>query len=271
MRCEDARELITGLVDDQLPAEERGPLEAHLEECAGCRRQREWELMLERCVKAASEGIQAPPALRNKILAAAGVTAPADRGGVSTKLLDWLRAPGARPAFAAALLILIIVPIVYLSWPARDLVRETFAVHREAAAAQEYKSLDPITDMAPLKARLVAAVGGRFEPMGFDLSMKQLYPVAGFVRRIDDRDVIVTVYRGKGPGVTCFTFLGTEADAPSDAQLFHDSAKDINFYSFSNDGLHGVLHREGNVLCVMISQMPAGELLALMRAKARQA
>jgi len=38
----------------------------------------------------------------------------------------------------------------------------------------------------------------------------------------------------------------------------------------ANNGLNAVLHREGNVICILLSEMSAGDLLALVRAKARR-
>ncbi len=271
MRCEDARELITGLVDNELSAEERGLLDEHLGDCLRCQDAHRLELMLKQSVRAASENLTAPAVLREKILAAGGKLPRGDELPIAARIRGWMLTPGWRPAFAIALMVLFFFPLYYWLRPAKNIALETFATHQEVDAGEKYKSMAPIADITPLKTELVAAVGGRFAPMGFDLSMMQLYPVAGFVRNINNREVIVTVYQGKGPGVTCITLLGTESDAPRSAQLFHDPVKNINFYSFSKNGLNGVLHKEGDVICIMLSKMPAEDLLALVRAKARQA
>jgi hypothetical protein len=129
--------------------------------------------------------------------------------------------------------------------------------------------LTRVQNAEELKRQLVHAVGGRFAPMGFDLSVMKLYPVAGYVEKIDGRDVMVTVYQGAGPTVTCFTFLGTESDAPPDATVFFDESKKINFYSFASGDFHAVMHRENEVICILVSKMPPAELLGLVRAQAR--
>jgi len=270
MRCEDARELITGLVDNELSADERGLLDEHIGDCLRCQSAHELELTLKQSVRAASEGLTAPAGLRERILAAGGKSPQGDEAGLASRIRAWMLAPGWRPAFAVTLMILLFFPLYYVLKPTNNIALATIATHQEIKTGEKYKALVPIADMAALKKELVGVVGGRFEPMGFDLSMMQLYPVAGFVRKIGNRDVIVTVYQGKGPGVTCITLLGTESDAPRSAQLFHDAAKNINFYSFSKNGFNGVLHQEGKVICIMLSEMPAADLLALVRAKARQ-
>lgn len=45
INCEQAQELITALVDRELDQAERSTLEAHLEECSGCRLAFEEELL----------------------------------------------------------------------------------------------------------------------------------------------------------------------------------------------------------------------------------
>jgi len=45
----------------------------------------------------------------------------------------------------------------------------------------------------------------------------------------------------------------------------------LNFYSFSRDGLNGVLHQEGDVICLLVSKMAPADLLALLRGKSAHA
>jgi hypothetical protein len=106
-------------------------------------------------------------------------------------------------------------------------------------------------------------VNGEFEPVEFDLHALGLEPVGGLVHDIDGRKVLVTVYRGAGRSITCFTFLGTGKDAPRDAESFFDQSKNVNFYIFSRAGYNAVLHREGDVICLLVSTIPAPELLAI--------
>ena len=120
-----------------------------------------------------------------------------------------------------------------------------------------------------LVEQLTRTVGGHFHPMGYDLTAMDLRPVAGLVREIDGRKVLVAIYQGKGGTLFCYTFLGSEADAPPNAARFFDAAKKMNFYAFSRGGVNAVLHREGEVICILAAEMPMEELLALARSKAK--
>jgi hypothetical protein len=113
----------------------------------------------------------------------------------------------------------------------------------------------------------IRAVNGEFAPMEYDLSSMNMLPAGGVVREINGRKMLVTYYTGNGLSVTCFTFLGTEEDAPKNALVFFDREKKMKFYSFSKDGFNAVLHREGKIICILVSDMSGDELLALVRAK----
>ena len=104
--------------------------------------------------------------------------------------------------------------------------------------------------------------------MGYDLSMMNLEPVAGTVQTFAGRRVLVALYQGDGGFLTCYTFLGAENDAPREAQPFFDPDKKMTFYTYSLGGTNAVLHREGKLICILVSGMPMPDLLALARSKA---
>ena len=101
--------------------------------------------------------------------------------------------------------------------------------------------------------------------------MAKLRPVAGFVKKIGDREVLVTVYEGDGPTITCYTFLGTETDAPKSAELFRDNEMRVNFFIFSQDNLSGVMHQEGEVICILIAKLAPADIINLLRGKTHHA
>jgi hypothetical protein len=145
-------------------------------------------------------------------------------------------------------------------------------------AVANYQSLvsNEVLPAAPqnpdqLVSRLVREAGGHFHPMGYDFSAMGLRPAGGAVQEIEGRKVLVVIYRGEGGTLICYTFFGSEADAPKDAVKFVDPAKHMNFYSFSRARVNAVLHREGELICVLASDMPMEKLLALARSKARPA
>ena len=120
-----------------------------------------------------------------------------------------------------------------------------------------------------IRERLARSVEGKFVPMEYDLSMMNLRAVGGALREIQRRKVLVTVYAGGIPSVTCYTLLGSEKDAPRSSRVFFDPEKRINFYTFSQDGVNGVLHQEGELICILVSKMPVDNLLEIARANAR--
>jgi hypothetical protein len=43
----------------------------------------------------------------------------------------------------------------------------------------------------------------------------------------------------------------------------------MNLYAFSRGPVNAVLHREGDLICILASEMPMNELVELTRSKAR--
>ena len=126
-------------------------------------------------------------------------------------------------------------------------------------------SLQKATNTDELHDWLGRAVDGKFGPLGYDFSPLGVNPIGGTVREVDGRQILVAVFRGNGLSITCFTFLGTEEDAPKNATVFLDPETRIRFYSFSRNGIQAVLHREDNVICMLVSNMPPEELLSLVK------
>ena len=43
----------------------------------------------------------------------------------------------------------------------------------------------------------------------------------------------------------------------------------MNFYAFSHERVNAVLHREGEVICILASEIPMEKLLALAQSRAK--
>jgi len=269
MRCDQAQELITARVDNELPALERSTLEAHLSSCEHCQRALAAESRLKQQLKAAQRDVVVPALLRREIENAIVARRVAPTVKADGGFAAWFNWRAWRPAFAAALLVIGIATIFYLRTPQPELGMAALDIHRNLLSGKT--ELARYDDANRLRQELARAVGNRFAPIAFDLSAMKLYPVSGFVQKIGDRDVLVTVYRGAGPAITCFTFLGAETDAPRGADRFYDAEMKLNFYSFSRDGINAVLHQEGNVICILASKMAPAEILALLRGKSAHA
>ena len=270
MKCEEAQKIITALVDEELSRQERTSIEAHLEDCPRCRWAYEQERTLKREIHKVGASLSAPARLERKILNDYGI-APTDlesSRGWNKVALPFR--PFLHPAFGLAVLLIVLLPMIYLIQPHSQPI-SLAALEMEEKIMEGELSLRTARNQNELRDWQIRAVNGTFAPMAYDLSSAHLQPVGGAVQEINGRKMLVTVFKGSGMPVTCFTFLGTEADAPKDATVFFDQGKDINFYSFSSKGYNAVLHRKGNVICILVSKMPTEKLLDLARAKAHQA
>jgi anti-sigma factor RsiW len=268
MTCAEAQELITALIDQELGQAERSSLEEHLSECSSCRLAFEEESALKQKIREAARRINAPGHLRTRILSDPRIFPEKNRS--TRRWQDYLRPMPAllRPILAFALLLAIALPTFYFLKPRGEPIAlaalETYdrflsgdlPVHRTENTDEIVKEL-------------TRAVVGHFHPMGYDLTAMNLRPVAGLVRQIDGRKILIAIYQGQGGTLFCYTFLGSEKDAPANAARFFDAAKKMNFYAFSRGGVNAVLHREDKIICILASEMPMDELLALAKSKAK--
>src|SRR5918992_4951615 len=114
MKCEEAHEIITALVDEELSHLERTSIEAHLEDCPRCRWVYEQERTLKREIHKVGVSLSTPARLKRKILNDYGI-APTElessRGWnkVALPFRSFLR-----PAFALAVLLVVMLPMAYL-------------------------------------------------------------------------------------------------------------------------------------------------------------
>jgi anti-sigma factor RsiW len=268
MRCDEAQEWITASVDNELSADERVAIESHLADCQDCRTQLARETALKRDLKLASAIVTIPRALRAKIEGEVNELGAGTRAAKESFSRAWLSLPRLRPVWAFAILLLI-AALAYQWRPGQDLAASAMATHESVINGKV--TLARVGDPSELRKELARAVKNRFAPVALDLSMAKLQPVAGFVTKIGDREVLVTVYEGDGPTITCYTFLGSEADAPKSAELFRDNEMPVNFFIFSQNNLSGVMHQEGEVICILIAKLAPAEIINLLRGKAYHA
>jgi len=264
MKCEEAEELISALADNELSDRERSSIEGHLRDCPRCQRAYEWHQSLNSEIRTVSASVVAPIDLRQRILSDQHTMpkeAESSNGG--SKLILRLQ-PFLRPAFASALLVILLISIFFLMQRPSQPISLT-ALQIRAKIDEGEISLQEATNTDELHDWLRHAVDGKFGPLGYDFSPLGVKPIGGTVREVKGRQILVAVFKGNGLSITCFTFLGTEEDAPKNATVFFDPDKRMRFYSFSRDGVHAVLHREDNVICILVSNMPPEELLSLVK------
>jgi anti-sigma factor RsiW len=264
MTCEEAQELITALTDQELTAPEQHSVEAHLRECSACSLVAAEQRRMKELLRGRAERLRAPAELRRSILSDQRVFPKSPRARSQFRTRGRLR----RAALAAALLIALALPMLLLHRRDSDPIAAT-AIERYQTLANSDLSRAGAETPNDLVSRLVREAGGQFHPMGYDFSAMRLQPVAGTVQEIQGRKVLVVIYRGEGGTLFCYTFPGSEADAPGDSEKLFDPAKKMNFYTFKRGTVNAILHPEGELICLLASEMPMTDLLKLARAKAR--
>jgi hypothetical protein len=263
MKCEQAEELISALIDHELSDPERAAVESHLKACPNCRRFYEWGKALNIEIRAVGAGVVAPAGLRQTILSNQPTKAKEAESSSARRGLVLRLRPFLRPVFASALLVIVVVSILFFMRASSQPISLT-ALDIRAKIDRGEVALQKQTNTDELHAWLRRSVSGRFGPLGYDFSPLKVKPVGATVQEVRGRQILVAVFKGNGLSIMCFTFLGTEEDAPKDATAFFDPEKKISFYAFSRDGIHAVLHREDKVICILVSNMPPEELLSLV-------
>jgi anti-sigma factor RsiW len=264
MKCEEAEELISALADNELSDRERSTIEGHLRGCPRCQRAYEWYRSLNSEIRTVSASVVAPIDLTQRILSdQRTMPKEAESSNAGSALIFRLQ-PFRRPAFASALLVMLLFSIFFLMQRPGQPISLTALQIREKIDEGEI-SLQEAPNTDKLHDWLRRAVDGKFGPLGYDFSPLGVKPIGGTVREVEGRQILVAVFRGNGLSITCFTFLGTEEDAPKNATVFFDPKTRIKFYSFSRNGINAVLHREDNTICILTSNMPAEELLSQVR------
>jgi anti-sigma factor RsiW len=268
MTCNEAQELITAFIDRELAIGERAVLEGHLKECIRCRLELEAEEALKQKTRAAGSSLRAPFQLRERILS--------DRrlfhgnAAVSSGWREYIpRLLFMRQAAALTVLVILALPFFYFLGQPRPSVALALLESADLFLRDKLPVIRANSE-AELVAQLVQAAGGRFQPMGYDLTALDMRPVAGAVREIAGRKVLIAVYRGPNGSLVCYTFLGSEQDAPAHAARFIDEEKTMTFFAFSHGAVNAVLHREGATICILAAEMPMEDLLALTKSKARR-
>ena len=262
MNCQESEELISALADNELSDPERSSIEGHLRDCPTCQRAYERHQSLNGEIRMVRATVVAPIDLRQRILSDQRMPKEAEPNSRS-KLFLHLQL-FRRPAFASALLVIAVISMFFLMLPPSQSI-SLIALQIRAKIEGGEMPLRAATNTDELHDWLRHAVDGKFGPLGYDFSLLGVKPIGGTVREVEGRQILVAVFRGNGLSITCFTFLGTEEDAPKNATVFFDPETRIRFYSFSHNGIHAVLHREDNIICMLTSNMPPKELLSLVR------
>ena len=255
-------EEIQDLLDGRLDTAARSRAEAHLEACDAC--QREWRAL--RAVKEAAQSVakehDVPADLASRVVAALD-REDQDAARALTP------APGAvgkgRRVLFYGLLAACLALVVFFLAGRPDL--PSSAARDSIAYRAGRLPLDLSTENHQELERFFAAHGISFRTRVLDLAMMNYRLVGGRVQKLAGRPSALFVYRGEGNKLLiCQMYEGDVKELPDGAERReHDG---IEFLLYRKEGETLVFWQEGNVTCVLASDIPSEEVIALAFAKA---
>ncbi len=277
---EDVR--LQDYVDGRLTAAEASDVRAHLQACAECRAVcDDLASAREALMSMRDEDILMPADLLASVQraldaeSATGATAPVTPHGGSDATRASAGPDSAGPqsrrrrglwlaaAAAAAALVAYIalgdrtVPLDLPAQAARDL----------GAVGSRSLPFGLVTSEAAALERYFADAPAGPRVRVIDLGMMNI-PLEGGVRHVlAGRPSALYAYRTpSGARLVCQMYEGLLADLPAPESAFDD--KGFHFQTYTRDGITVVFWQEGRLVCVLASDLPAAEVIALAVAKA---
>ncbi len=254
-------EEIQDLLDGRLEGAARSRAEAHLEACDVCRL--EWRAL--RAAKAAVRSVakehDVPADLASRVVAALD-REDQNAGRALTP------APGAAGKGGRALLYGLLAACLALAvfFLARRPDLPSSAARDSIAHRAGHLPLDLSTENPEELERFFAARGISFRTRVLDLAMMNYRLVGGRVQKLAGRPSALFVYRKGNKILVCQMYEGDAEELPEGAERReHDG---IAFYTYRKDGETLVFWQEGSVTCVLTSDIPSEEVIALAFAKA---
>lgn len=249
------------LLDGRLAGEQREAVERHLHDCARCQRERD-QLLWTRRVARAVVAEPAPEGLQERLSAAldaedAGETAPGPAAQRSR--------PASWPVWAGLAAALLLVAVWYL-WPSVEVdipaeLASDFSAYREGTLPLEIVA----SDVGEVERYLEQHLD--FEARVFDLAMMEYLPVGGRVHDAGGAPSALFVYRGPdGRILVCQMFRGRLEELPTEGERRVNDG--IEFQIYEREGKTVVAWQEGEVVCVLVSDIPREQVIQLAFAKA---
>ncbi len=250
---DEIQDLLDGRLD--LPTRER--VEAHLATCGSCRQ--EWEALgrIKQTIRTGLEPSEAPPTLRARVLEAL----QREQRRIGSQVARRLPWSIAAASLAAAALVLLLVfvhkPPDLPSAAARD-----YARYQAGALPLQMQ-----TESTQAMERFFAERSIRFRTRVFDFGMMNYRLIGGRVHNLAHRPSALFVYRGEGNKILlCEMYEGNTRELPRGGQLrWHNG---IRFFVYHRSGRTAVFWQEGNVTCVLTSDLAPEEAVQLAFAKA---
>ena len=248
-------EELQDLLDGRLAEAQRAEVEAHLANCARCRREvaaLEWS---KRELSAVWETEGAPADLHLRLRAAL------DAEDRRSRPVTWRRRAWIGTALGAAAAAVLLVR-ARLAVPLPDRVADDFRAFADGTERLAIQSADPKAVEA-----YFAANGTAFPTRVLDLAMMRYQVVGGRVHRLDGRVSALFAYRGPGDvPLVCQMYEGEMSELPATADVRENNGIPFRIYESGNVTL--VFWPEGEVMCVLASTIPRDEVVQLAFAKA---
>jgi anti-sigma factor RsiW len=253
---------IQDLLDGRLDPTARVRVEAHLEGCPQCRREREAIARVKRAAASALSSRETPNGLAASAIA---LLDREDRERASRA--QQLRRPRSRVphfAYVAGAVAALIALIVFFARP-RDLPSQVAGDYARFRAGE--LPLEIETDDPGELTRFFADRGVRFPTRVLDLRMMGYRLAGGRVLTDGRRKRAFFVYRGEGNKIlACQMYEGDVRDLSGAPEIRRHG--DFTFLVYRAKNQTQVFWQEGKVACVLVSDIPSEEVVQLAFAKA---
>ncbi len=253
-------ERLGDLLDDRLGSAEADQVREHVAGCADCRRELEWLTAGRAAARGARRDEATPDDLRGAVTAALdGVDAAAVTRRVSQPTR---RALWAALAAAAALVMYVLAPWRPQTPDPVEAARADYEAVRDGVLALARRS----SDAADLERFFNEPARGP-QVRVIDLGMMGWTLDGGVRRQVGARAHALYAYRSaSGARLVCQMYEGRLADLPAADETRRQNGFDFHVYTRGDVTL--VFWQEGELVCVLAADLPAGEVVALAVAKA---
>jgi len=256
---EHPKDALQELLDGRLADEARARVEEHLASCAACRREMDSLRLTKLAARRAFAAEPAPRALRETFLQA--LDQADDRG-------PWLRGSRRWGRLALGLGIAASVLAAAASYFLRKppelpvSVARDYEAYRAGRISLELRTRDPLA-----LGRFFAERGVTFRTRVLDLGMMGYRLVGGRAHELGGRISVFFVYEGPGGRIAvCQMFEGSISDLPPGAIVREQGGIAMRAYGIG--GTSVAFWREGDVVCVLASDLPMEDLIRLAFLKA---
>ncbi len=256
-------EKLQALLDGRLSADERARVDAHVQACSTCQK----ELRALKWVKSVAAGapeIPLPSELPETLRRALDLedrrdpAAETSLGGLKLWAVGWRLAASVVVALGAV----VTTVIMLAKLDAPELAASDFLAVQSGELELQMRTVD-----GPQLERFFGERNISFPTRVFDLAMMNYHVTGGRVHAMAGGPSALFAYEGEtGTLVVCQMYEGHVEGLPEGAELHvHE---DIRFYVFREEALTVVFWQEGDVTCVMTSDIDSEALIQLAFAKA---